>query len=133
MRFSMSIPSLPSLPSLHLTLRTRLSMGVVATVLATTFATTTVALYLVQSHLRSSIANEEFARLSAIGDAIDQKFVSRRTLLSTFAKSIETQDLNDTAELQIFLDRHSSLNEAFDKVSLLDRSGNLVANLNGAK
>ena len=119
--------------SFHLSLRTRLSIGVVATVLATTFATATVALYLVQTHLRSSIANEEFARLSAIGDAIDQKFVSRRTLLSTFAKSIEIQDLGNTAKLQTFLDRHGSLNEAFDKVSLLDRSGNLVANLDGAK
>src|SRR5471032_2013231 len=98
--------------SFHLSLRTRLSIGVVATVLATTFATATVALYLVQLHLRSSIASEEFARLSAIGDAIDQKFVSRRTLLRTFAKSIESQNLDDTATLQAFLDRHGSLNEA---------------------
>jgi PAS domain S-box-containing protein len=119
--------------SFHLSLRARLSIGVVATVLATTFATATVALYLVQTHLRSSIADEEFARLSAIGDAIDQKFVSRRTLLRTFANSIESQDLDATATLQAFLDRHGSLNEAFDKVSLLDRSGNLVANLDGGK
>lgn len=130
MRFSSPIRS-PK--SFHLSLRSRLSIGVVATVLATTFATASVALYLVQTHLRSSIANEEFARLSAIGDAIDQKFVGRRTLLRTFAKSIESQELGDPSTLQSFLDRHGSLNEAFDKVSLLDRSGNLVANLDGAQ
>ena len=39
-----------SLSTFHPSLRTRLSIGVVATVLATTLATATAALYLVQSH-----------------------------------------------------------------------------------
>ncbi|MDH6166890.1 diguanylate cyclase (GGDEF)-like protein/PAS domain S-box-containing protein [Variovorax boronicumulans] len=113
-------------------LHTRLSLGVAAVVLAATFAVATVALQFVKTSMRESIAKDEFARVSALADAVDQKFVSRRTLLKTFGDSAEALQLPDAAPLQAFLERHKSLREAFDNVSFIDMQGNLVANLNGA-
>jgi hypothetical protein len=47
--------------------------------------------------MRTSIADEQLGRVSAISDAIDQKFSSRRILLQTFGDSVETQDFADSA------------------------------------
>ncbi|BEP42448.1 hypothetical protein GmRootV15_30370 [Variovorax sp. V15] len=114
-------------------LHTRLSLGVAAVVLLATFAIATFALHLVKSSMRASIASEEFARVDAIADAIDQKFGSRRILLQTFSGSVEAQDFQGTAALQTFVEKHPSLRQAFDNVAFLDMDGNLVANLNGAQ
>ncbi|MET3378192.1 MULTISPECIES: diguanylate cyclase domain-containing protein [Variovorax] len=113
-------------------LHTRLSLGVAAVVLLTTFAIATFALHLVKSNMRASIATEEVARVGAIADAIDQKFGSRRILLQTFGGSVEAQDLQGAA-LQAFLEKHGSLRKAFDNVAFVDMDGNLVANLNGVQ
>ena len=124
----------PSVPkNRRISLNTRLSLGVAAVVLAATFAIATIALHLVKSSMQASIASEQFARLSAIADAVDQKFTSRRILLRTFAESVEAQGFSDSAPLQGFLKQHESLREAFDNVALVDRDGNLVANFNGAQ
>jgi len=113
-------------------LHTRLSLGVAAVVLAATFTVATVALQLVKSSMEKSIANEEFAHVSALADAVDQKFVGRRTLLKTFGDSVEAQRLSNAVPLQAFLEQHKSLREAFDNVAFIDMDGNLAANLNGA-
>ncbi|WP_212744031.1 hypothetical protein [Variovorax sp. 3P27G3] len=84
-------------------LHTRLSLGVAAVVLLATFAIATFALHLVKSNMRASIAAEELARVSAIADAIDQKFDSRRILLQTFGGSVKAQDFQADAALQAFL------------------------------
>lgn len=118
---------------IRLGLHTRLSLGVAAVVLLATFAIATVALHLVKSNMRASIAAEELARVSAIADAIDQKFDSRRILLQTFGGTVKAQDFQADAALQAFLEKHVSLRQAFDNVAFLDMDGNLVANLNGAQ
>ncbi|CAN7427761.1 PAS domain-containing protein [Variovorax sp. LjRoot130] len=117
----------------RISLNTRLSLGVAAVVLAATFAIATIALHLVKASMQASIANEQFARVSTIAEAVDQKFASRRTLLKTFAESVETQGFTNGAPLQAFLKQHESLRAAFDNVALLDVDGNLVANFNGAQ
>jgi diguanylate cyclase (GGDEF)-like protein/PAS domain S-box-containing protein len=117
----------------RLRLKTRLSIGVVLIVLVTTFAITISALFFVKRSMKETIATEQFDRLSAIGSAIDQKFLSRRTLLKTFGDSVEAQHFSDSAPLQGFLEQHHSLKEAFDNVAFLDHTGKLVANLNGTK
>ncbi|MDQ0013881.1 diguanylate cyclase (GGDEF)-like protein/PAS domain S-box-containing protein [Variovorax boronicumulans] len=109
-----------------------MSLGVAAVVLAATFAIATAALQFVKTSMRESIAQEEFARVSALADAVDQKFISRRTLLKTFGDSAEALRVPDAAPLQAFLERHTSLREAFDNVAFIDMDGNLVANLNNA-
>jgi hypothetical protein len=110
----------PSVPkSRRISLNTRLSLGVAAVVLAATFAIATIALHLVKASMQTSIANEQFARVSTIAEAVDQKFASRRTLLKTFAESVESQGFTNAAPLQAFLKQHESLREAFDNVALL--------------
>ncbi|SCX66744.1 diguanylate cyclase domain-containing protein [Variovorax sp. EL159] len=124
----------PSAPSkFRIGLHTRLSLGVAAVVLTATFAIATVALHLVKSRMRASIADEQVARVSAIADAIDQKFSSRRILLQTFGDSVETQGFENAAPLQEFLEKHPALKQAFDNVAFIDTDGNLVANQNGAQ
>ncbi|MBT2325885.1 diguanylate cyclase [Variovorax paradoxus] len=116
--------------NLRISLNTRLSLGVAAVVLAATLAVATVALNLVKFSMQSSIANEQFARIAAIADAVDQKFISRRTLLKTFAESTRSHAFADSALLQDFLGEHPSLREAFANVALFDLEGRLVAGLN---
>ncbi|WP_162579583.1 sensor domain-containing diguanylate cyclase [Variovorax sp. PBS-H4] len=121
------------LSNLRISLNTRLSAGVAAVVLAATFAIATVALHLVKASMQASIANEELAQVTAIADAVDQKFVSRRTLLKAFAESVQSHDGPNGAPLQHLLEHHQSLREAFDNVAIIDLDGEIVANLNGAQ
>ena len=121
------------LRNIRISLNTRLSAGVAAVVLAATFAIATLALQLVKTSMRASIANEEMARVSALANTVDQKFISRRTLLKTFGDSVESQGFANAEPLQAFLEKHKSLREAFDNVAFIGLDGNLVANLNGAR
>ncbi len=114
----------------RISLNTRLSVGVAAIVLATTFIIATLALHLVKDRMQASIANEEFARLSAIANAVDQKFASRRILLKTLAESVASHGFTSDAPLQAFLEKHPSLRAAFDNVAILDADGDLVASMN---
>ncbi|WP_239142854.1 PAS domain-containing protein [Variovorax sp. WS11] len=123
----------PGLRNIRISLNTRLSAAVAAVVLAATFAIATVALHLVKASMEASIAGEELARVSAIAEAVDQKFIGRRTLLKTFADSVKSHDFLNTAPLQGLLEQHQSLREAFDNVALIGLDGEIVANLNGAQ
>jgi len=124
----MSLPL--SLP--RFSLRARLSAGVVAIVFLTTFGVTAAALYFVKRDMQAAIADEQIERISAIAEAVDQKFLTRRTLLKTFGDSLESHRIASAGELQDLLVQHGALKEAFGNVALVDRDGNLVANLNGA-
>jgi hypothetical protein len=70
---------IPLLRLSRLGLRARLSLGMVAMVLLITLGVVTTALYFVKRDMQASIANEEFERISAIAEAMDQKFLGRRT------------------------------------------------------
>lgn len=109
----------------------RLSWGVAAVVLAASFAIATLALQLVKTKLQESIAAEQFARLTAISNAVDLKFASRRTLLKTFSDGLEALTNAAAPPLQTYLEKHPSLRESFDNVTFLDARGDVVANLNG--
>ena len=116
-----------------LSLRLRLGIGVIAIVLVTTLGLASTALFFVKRHMQASIAQEQFARISAMADAVDEKFIGRRVLLRTFSASVQTLQLKDSAGLQEFLVAHQKpLRESFDNVAFLDAKGDLVANLNGA-
>jgi diguanylate cyclase (GGDEF)-like protein/PAS domain S-box-containing protein len=108
-------------------------VGVFAIVLVTTLGVTTTALFFVKRNMQAAIADEQFERISAIAEAVDQKFLSRRTLLKTLGESVEAHYTDNTELLQDFLTQHKSLKEAFDNVAFVDVNGNLVANLGGAK
>lgn len=123
----------PKLKLLATSLTTRLSLVVAGVVLLATLAIATAALRLVKVSLEDSIAREQQARLTAIADAIDQKFVSRRILLKAFADSVKSRRFADGAALQEFLEKHPSLHLAFDNVAFIDPHGELIANLNGAR
>ncbi|MDH6594983.1 diguanylate cyclase (GGDEF)-like protein/PAS domain S-box-containing protein [Variovorax sp. TBS-050B] len=114
-------------------MNTRLSLGVALVVLLTTIAIATAALQLVRTSTKASIESEEFARLSAVADTIDQKFASWRTLLQTFAASMEAADLADAAALQLFLERHPSLRRPFSNVAIFTADGDLLASFTRAQ
>ncbi|MDR6536663.1 diguanylate cyclase (GGDEF)-like protein/PAS domain S-box-containing protein [Variovorax soli] len=114
----------------RLGLRTRLSIGMVASILLITLGVTTTAIYFVKRHMQAAIANEEFERISAIAEAVDQKFLSRRTLLKTFGDSVEAHRPASTALLQDFLVQHTALKDAFANVTVVGLNGDLVAGLN---
>lgn len=122
----------PALRLPRLGLRARLSVGMVAIVLLITLGVTTTALYFVKRHMQTAIANEGAERISAIAEAVDQKFRSRRTLLQTFGDSVEAQHLADAALLQDFIVQHKSLKDAFANVAFVDLNGDIVAGLGGA-
>ena len=74
----------------RLSLKVRRSWGVAAVVLLATFAIAAIALHQVRQQLEKSITEDLFQRLSAISDAVDLKFQSRRTLLKTLSDSFES-------------------------------------------
>lgn len=121
------------LRNIRISLNTRLGLGVAAVVLAATFAIGTVALQLVKASMKASIESEEFARLSAVANTVNQKFVSRHTLLETFADSVESNDFADAAALQAFLERHQSLRQAFSNIAFFTVDGDLIASLSGVQ
>ncbi len=115
-------------------LRTRLGIGVIAVVFVTNLGLATAALHFVKRNMQMSVSNEQFERTTGIAVALDQKFVSRRTLLQTFGRSVEVANLREGSKLQAFVEAHrDALKQSFDNVAFLDPGGNLVANLNGAR
>ncbi len=114
-------------------LRSRLSAGVVAIVFLTTIGISAAALYFMKRNMQATIAEEHFERISAIADAVDQKFLSRRTLLKTFGDSVESHNFTGADRLQDLVMQHKSLKEAFDNVAFIDAQGEIVANMNGAQ
>lgn len=116
----------------RLSLKVRLSWGVAAVVLLATFAIAAIALHQVRQQLEKSITEDLFQRLSAISDAVDLKFQSRRTLLKTLSDSFESAPPGVPAQLQQYIEKFQSLRDLFDNVSVIDPDGNVVANLSGA-
>jgi len=104
----------------------------VAVVLSITLGVITTALYFVKRNMQAAIATEQLERISAIAEAMDQKFLSRRTLLQTFGDSVEAHQLANSALLQDFISQHKSLKDAFANVAFVDLNGDLVAGLGGA-
>jgi diguanylate cyclase (GGDEF)-like protein/PAS domain S-box-containing protein len=99
-------------------------------VVGTTVAVVSTSLYFVRASMKASIAEEQFARITAIADAIDQKFISRRVLLKSFSDGLAAHKPADDAALQAFLVRHVSLKVFFDNISIVDMRGELVATYN---
>ena len=111
-------------------LRTRLALTVTTLVVLTAVAIVWTALHFVRASMQASIAEEQFGRLTAISDAVDQKFISRRVLLQTFGDSLEANGPADGDALQAFVRRHSALKEFFDNFSVIGNDGVLLANYN---
>jgi diguanylate cyclase (GGDEF)-like protein/PAS domain S-box-containing protein len=78
--------------------------------------------------MRASIAEEQFARITSIADAMDQKFISRRVLLESFSDSLAAYKPVDDVALQEFVVRHPSMKAFFDNFSVVNMRGDLIAN-----
>ncbi|MFZ6876126.1 PAS domain S-box protein [Undibacterium sp. Di27W] len=104
----------------------------VASVLIATIFISLVSILLIKSILQSKLQAEQWARVESIAQGIDEKFSSRRITLRILAESIPKSSYVSSSSLQGFLTSLPSLKSAFDNVSILDLSGNLVANLNGS-
>ncbi|MFN9473948.1 PAS domain S-box protein [Acidovorax sp.] len=108
-----------------------MAVTVTALVVGTTVAVVSTSLYFVRASMKASIAEEQFARITAIANAMDQKFISRRVLLKSFADGLAAHSPSDDAALQAFVARHDSLTAFFDNFSMVDMRGELTANFNG--
>ncbi|GGC67813.1 PAS domain S-box protein [Undibacterium terreum] len=113
-----------------MSIKTRITLLVVAIVFSTAFAITSASQYVLKEGMKETINAEQFARLSNIANAIDQKFHSRQILLETFAQAIPAEKLRHPEQLQAYLASFTTLKDAFDNVALLDLNGLLVANYN---
>ena len=121
-------------PHLRITLdslRSRLTLSVMLIALISTLGVVAAAFYYVRSSALADIARDQMQRTVTIADAIDQKFVGRRIVLKNFANSLAALQLRGTAQLQPFLQAHTALKEAFENISVIDRSGLAVANFYG--
>ena len=121
-------------PHLRITLdslRSRLTLSVMLIALISTLGVVAAAFYYVRSSALADIARDQMQRTVTIADAIDQKFVGRRIVLKNFANSLAVLQLRGTAQLQPFLQAHTALKEAFENISVIDRSGLAVANFYG--
>ncbi|MGP1683346.1 MAG: cache domain-containing protein, partial [Giesbergeria sp.] len=98
--------------------------------LASTLGVAAIGFFYVKATTLERISSDQMQRTVAVADAIDQKLITRRILLKTFADSLESVQLRGTAQLQPYLQRHTALREAFDNITLINRSGDGVANYN---
>ena len=104
----------------------------VVSVLIATILVSLTSLLLIKSTMHATLQAEQWARIENIAQGLDEKFSSRRVALQILAESIPKSLLKDPASLQSYLISLPSLKITFDNVSILDLSGNLVANLNGS-
>ncbi|MCB1974861.1 MAG: diguanylate cyclase [Burkholderiaceae bacterium] len=110
-----------------LSLRNRLTISVVLIALISTLGVVGAAFYYIRTSALEDLARDQMQRTVAIADAIDQKFITRRALLKTFANSLVNLQLHGTAQLQPFLRGQPALLEFFENVAVFNRSGVAVA------
>jgi diguanylate cyclase (GGDEF)-like protein/PAS domain S-box-containing protein len=112
-----------------LSLKTRMSAIMVGMMLVVTIITTLVALELGRSDMREVIGAQQFAVLSEIARAVDEKFQSRKLALKAVREGMPPELLASSAGLQAYLKRHGSLKAEFHNLAAWDAKGNLVASL----
>lgn len=103
-----------------------------ALVVLTVMAIMLVSLHFVQASMKASITEEQFGRLSAIADAVDQKFISRRVLLKALGDSLQANKPDDGEAVQTFVRQHGSIKQFFDNFSVIGLDGTLLANYNSS-
>ena len=102
----------------------------VALVLVTTIVVSTVSLVLAKRGMKAIIGDQQYALLSGVADEIDQKFYTRQTGLQSIAAAIPRDILQDSDQLQHYVEQHASFKVLFDNLSVVNAHGELLANLN---
>lgn len=114
-------------------LRKRVAVAMVLAVLVTALGMAFLGSFLVKRTLHAQVAQEEFARVSAAAQQIDDRLQSRLRLLNAAVQGTSLPLAASASGLQRFLDDSPALRSAFDNIAILDDRGVLVANSRPSK
>jgi diguanylate cyclase (GGDEF)-like protein/PAS domain S-box-containing protein len=106
-----------------------MSATIVGMVLVATIAITWLSLALVHEDMKKVISTQQYAVLTEIAGAIDQKFQSRRIALRSMVEGMPKELLENPRALQAYLLRHASVRAEFFNIAVWDAKGDLVANV----
>jgi diguanylate cyclase (GGDEF)-like protein/PAS domain S-box-containing protein len=113
-----------------LSLKSRTAIATLIFILITAVLLTGASSVIVQSGMER-IAGEQQAVLTAhIANDIDRKIAVRQNLLKQLAAEMPAANRADTTALREFLIAHRGLNPPFDNLSVLNRQGRQIVNLN---
>ena len=112
------------------TLKSRLTVVVGFLVLLAAALVAYVSLQLGERQMRAVVGDQQFALLSSAAAYIDEDLASKKTLMMAMGEQLSLGDYTAPSAIQHFLEAHGSLREEFFNVIVLDKTGELVANLN---
>lgn len=112
---------------LNWTLKTKIILVVMATVLVTTAVTVSVSLYIMKRDIKTLIGEQQYNVLKIIAVAIDESFKGRRIALHGLAQDWPKAAISDRARLQEYLRMRSGLTDIFGNLLVVNASGELVA------
>ncbi len=115
---------------LAVSLKTRMTAIVVMLVLSATALVTIAALYIAERKMNAVIGAQQFALLSSAAAYIDRDLEGKRTLLEAVIEHLPPEMLTRPEAVQAFIEGHTTLRNEFFNVVVMDRKGQLIANLN---
>jgi diguanylate cyclase (GGDEF)-like protein len=104
---------------------------VVGIVLTSVVAVTTITFSVVKRHMQAQIGAQQYALISTVASALDQKLELRSAALRSLTDGVSSVTTPDRQSLQTYLALHKSLESIFDNISIFDSKGYLQANLHG--
>jgi diguanylate cyclase (GGDEF)-like protein len=113
---------------LNLELKTRLALAVVVAVVVTAIVVTAISLIVIRRDMREELGGQQFAALELTAAALDAGFEDRRIALRLLAEGIPDSARHNSQLMQRFLEQHLSLTAQFFNVSVVEASGNVLAN-----
>lgn len=115
-------------------LKTRVAISVVASVLATAILVGLVSLVLAERGMKEVISAQQSSLLTRTADEIDRQFSRRQASLQSLSAALSTgiaqESFNDPGSLQRYLEQHAGLTSQFDNLFVFDTRGKLAAYLN---
>lgn len=112
------------------TLKSRLTVVVGFLVLLAAALVAYVSLQLGERQMRAVVGDQQFALLSSAAAYIDEDLASKKTLMMSMGEQLTLGDYSAPSAIQHFLEARASFRDEFFNVIALDKTGNLIANLN---
>ena len=113
-----------------LSLKSRIAIATLIFTLITALALTCASSLVVQSGMEHIIGQQQTILTRHIAEDIDQKFSIRQSVLKQLAAEVPADARGNMPAMYDFLKAHHHLSPLFDNLSVLDRQGQQVVNLN---
>ena len=112
-----------------LSLKTRIAVAVVVSMVFTTVIVTWASIRVVQAGVETSISDAQYALTERIAGEIDQAFLNRSQALAHLAADVPEAIFTDPDKLRTFLQRHSLQQGLFNNLLVFDANGLMLTSV----